>query len=190
MKRKVPIHLSVGMLLAIAIPAIAQEMVHATTGTVSAVDPAHKTITLFQDGGSKSTFNVKTPGKTRISFDKEVEDKTTPANEFRKQGSYVILFYYGMDPNRTAVALKDLGQGPFSSTTGEVKSWDGHRNTLVVTGKDEKTHSFKVQPATVAETYAGAVDGSDFRVEKGDHVRIVSNSVKNGSPTALFIRMM
>jgi hypothetical protein len=189
MKRNLPIYVSVGILLAIAIPAMAQEMVHAITGTVSAVDPAHKTITVFQDGGSRSTFNVMTPGKTRISFDKEVAHETTPANEFQKQGSYVILFYYGMDPNRTAVALKGLGQGPFSSTTGEVKSWDGHHNTLVVTGKDGKAHSFKVQPATVAETYAGAVDGSEFRAEKGDHVRVVSTA-KNGSPTALFIRTM
>ena len=176
-------------LLVLACPAVGQEIVHALTGTVSNIDPANKTITLFQDTGSKSTFNVMSSPTTRISFDKRIEENSTTAKDFQKQGSYAILFYYGMDPNRTAVAVKGLGQGPFSSTKGEVTTWNDHNKTLVVTGNDGKKHSFKVETQTVAETYAGAVNGSDFHPEKGDHVRVVS-AVRNGGPIALFIRAM
>ncbi len=189
MKNSLRICVLVGSLLAITFPAIAQEIVHALTGTVSGIDPANKTITVFQDGGSASTFKVMTSAKTRISFDKEVSEASTPANQFKKQGSYAILFYYGMDQNRTAVALKGLGQGPFSSTRGKVTDWDGNTHSLVVTSQDGAKHSFKVGSDTVAETYSGAVDGSDLRVERGDRVRIVS-SPKNGNQTALFVRLM
>jgi hypothetical protein len=36
--------------------ALAQEVVHALTGTVSSVDPTSKTITMFLDSGSQGTF--------------------------------------------------------------------------------------------------------------------------------------
>ena len=87
------------------------------------------------------------------------------------------------------MAVKGLGEGPFSSTKGQVTDWDGHSHTLVVTGQDGVKHSFKVSEDTVAETYSGAVDGSDFRVEKGDRVRVVSSG-KGGNRTALFVRLM
>jgi hypothetical protein len=84
--------------------------------------------------------------KTRIAFDKEVSEGSVPAQRFNKRGSYVVLFYYGMDQNRTAVALKSLGQGPFSSNKGEVADWDRHSRTLVLTGEDGAKHSFRVRP--------------------------------------------
>lgn len=178
-----------GVAFATTCPATAQEIVHAVTGTVSSIDPSGQTITLFQDGGSRNTFKVTSPAARRISFDKRVADDTTAAKEFRKQGAYVILFYYGIDENRTAVALQGLGDGPFSSTTGEVKSFDRHNGTMTVLGKDGKKHSFKLNDRTVAETYAGAVDGSELHADKGAHVRVVS-AAENGTPTALFIREM
>lgn len=186
-KKFMSVGLLAGAFLALGHPAIAQEMVHALTGTVSAIDHSRNTITLFQDNGSKSTFNVKSSAKTRVSFDKRIEEQSTAADQFQKQGSYVILFYYGMNANRTAVAVESLGQGPFSSTKGKVADWNDHNNTLVVTDQDGKKHPFKVQTQTVAETYAGAVNGSDFHVDKGDRVRVVS-AIRNGTPVALFVR--
>lgn len=188
MKKNVRNFVLAGSLVAIAFSAAAQEIVHALTGTVSGIDAVNKTINVFQDG-SKLTFKVMTAGKTRVSFKKEIADSSIPANKFQKQGSYVIVFYYGMDQNRTAVALKDLGQGPFSSTKGKVAGWDKHTHTLVVSGTDGIKHSFNVEPATVAETYAGAVDGSEFHAESGDHVRVVG-AMRNGKPTALFVTTM
>src|SRR3954465_14138364 len=80
----------------------AQEIVHALCGTVSSINPADKTITLFQDSGSPATFSIKSSSGTRIAFDKKIAEEVTAAKEFQKQGAYVILFYYGIQENRTA----------------------------------------------------------------------------------------
>jgi hypothetical protein len=173
------------LLLPLTLPS--QEIVHALCGTVSSINPAAKTITLFQDSGSPATFSIKSTSGTRIAFDKKVANEVTAAKEFQKQGAYVILFYYGVQENRTAVAVKALGAGPFSSTTGEVTDWNGRTQTISVRAKDGSTHSFKFDSQTVAETYQGVADGSRFDVNKGDRVRLVS-SIKNGTPTVLFIR--
>jgi hypothetical protein len=166
-------------------PLQGQQIVHALTGTVSAIDTAHKSITIVH-GGTPSTFKIVSSPDTRISFDKSIAHEATAAKKFQKQGAYVILFYYGMDENRTAVALKPLGPGPFSSITGEVRGWDGHHNTLVLAGQDGKKQSFTIGPETVAETYAGVRDGSDIRIQKGDHVRVLTTT-KDGKPTVLFV---
>jgi len=178
-----------GFLVVLDDSAKAQEIVHALTGTVTEIEPAQKSITVLQDSGAKNTFKMMASSKTRISFDKSIEDEATSAQQFQKQGAYVILFYFGVDQNRTAVALKNLGPGPFSATTGKITNWDGHKHKLDVVGKDGKTSSFTVVDQTVAETYRGAVNGSDFHPDKGNHVRVVS-SIENGKPTALFINTM
>ncbi|MBS1804375.1 MAG: hypothetical protein JST28_13495 [Acidobacteria bacterium] len=164
-----------------------QEIVHALCGTVSSINTASHTITLFQDTGSPATFNVSSSSSTRVAFDKKVADEVTAAKEFQKQGAYVILFYYGIQENRTAVALKSLGTGPFSSTTGEVTEWNKHSQTVSIRGNDGSIHSFKLSPQTVGETYQGVVDGSRFEVSKGEQVRLVS-STSGGTQTVLFIR--
>ncbi|HXS76226.1 MAG TPA: hypothetical protein VN753_08615 [Terracidiphilus sp.] len=165
----------------------AQEIVHALCGTVSSVDLSSKTITLFQDTGSPATFNVMSSSNKRIDFDKKIAGDVTAAKEFQKQGAYVILFYFGINENRTAVALKNLGAGPFSSTSGEVTDWNGHDRKLSVRDKNGATRTFTVGPQTVAETYMGVVNGTKFDIDKGENVRIVS-SRNEASPTVLFIR--
>ena len=165
----------------------AQEVVHALSGSVTAINTGDKTITLFQDSGSPSTFKVMSSSNTRIAFDKKVASEVTAAVEFQKKGAYVILFYFGIDENRTAVALKDLGAGPFSSTTGEVTNWNGHDNSLSVRDKDGTIHPFKIDAHTVAETYQGVVNGLKFDARKGDMVRLVT-SIIDGTPTVLFLR--
>lgn len=175
-----------GSLFSVSNSASSQQIVHALTGTVSSIDSASKTITLFQDNGSRETYDVMS-AKARLAFDKKVEADSTEAKTFEKSGAYVILFYFGTDENRTAVAVKSLGKGPFSSTTGEVTNWNDHQNTISVKGTDGKVQSFKVDDQTVAETYTGVVNGSKFDVDKGDQVRIVS-TLRDGQPIVLFIR--
>lgn len=177
-----------GAVFVIACPALAQEIVHALTGTVSGIDASSQTITLFQDGGSRSTFKVMSSTAHRISFDKRVADDTTAAKEFRKQGAYVILFYFGINENSTAVAFQGLGDGPFSSTSEEVRTFDRYNGALTVVGKDGKQHSFRLNEQT-EEAYAGAVDGSEFHAERGAHVRVVS-AMENGTPSALSIKQL
>jgi len=174
-------------ILATALPGGSQEIVHALTGTVSAVSNTDKTITLFQDNGSKGVFKIMSSSGTRLSFDKKVAVETTAARDFEKAGAYVILFYIGNEDSRTAVAVKALGAGPFSSTTGEVTRWNGRDHTISLKGEDGSEHSFKIGPQTIGETYVGVVEGLKFDVDKGDQVRLVS-STENGNPTVLFIR--
>lgn len=169
--------------------AIAQEIVHALCGTVSSINTANKTITLFLDSGSRGTFQVMAASGTRVAFDKKIAEETTSAKQFQKQGAYVILFYFGTEDNRTAVALKNLGAGPFSSTTGQITGLSGRDHSVSVRGKDGATHSYQIDAQTVAETSLGAVNGAKANLEKGEQVRLVT-ALKGGTPTALFIREM
>jgi hypothetical protein len=177
-----------GCLAFIAAPATAQQVVHALTGTVSSINSASKTISVFQDNGMQGEFSDGTDSKARLSIDKKVALDTTAADVFKKTGAYVIVLYYGGDQNRTAVALKNLGSGPFTSATGTVVKFDGKRSILVEDSSGT-TQTFKLTQDTIGEGYFGAVDGNKFQAQKGDKVRIVA-SKDEGGLTALFVRLM
>lgn len=168
-----------------AVPLAAQEIIHALTGTVSAIDTNTKTMTVFQDDGSKGVFKELSDSKTRIAFDKRVAADTTAANSFDKQGAYAIVFYFGTNENRTVVALKTLGPGPFSSTAGTITKFDAH--SISVTDNAGASHTFTIDAQTVGEGNVGVVNGARLQAQKGDHVRVVSTTV-NGNPVALFVR--
>lgn len=176
-----------GCLVSVSVPAAAQEVIHALSGTVSSINSASKTITVFQDGGGTGVFQDKT-AKQKVSLDKRIAEESTTANAFKKQGAYAIVFYYGDGDDRTVVALKSLGAGPFASTSGTVKKFDGHHSITVVDGSG-KAQTFQITGQSVAEGMYGAVEGSKFDPQKGDQVRIVSENV-NGTPTALFMTEM
>jgi hypothetical protein len=123
MKKLIRRSMFVSSLLLLPLTLPSQEIVHALCGTVSSINPAAKTITLFQDSGSPATFSIKSTSGTRIAFDKKVANEVTAAKEFQKQGAYVILFYYGVQENRTAWPSKPLVLGlslllPVRSLTG------------------------------------------------------------------------
>ena len=169
-----------------SIPLVAQEVIHALTGTVSSINSAAKTITVFQDNGSKGVFDQLSDTKRRLVFDKKVANGTTAANEFNKPGSYAIVFYFGSVEKPTVVALKPLGTGPFASTDGTVTKFERGRS-ITVTDSTGAVHNFKIDSRTVAEGNFGVVEGAKFQVQKGDRVRIVS---ENGDtmPVALFLK--
>lgn len=176
-----------GCLICVSVPAAAQEVVHALTGTVSAINPAGNTITVFQDDGSRGVFQDKTTRKS-FSLDKRIAAETTAAENFNKQDAYVIVFYYTDGDDRTAVALKNLGAGPFLAATGTVKKFDSHHG-LTLEDSSGKLQTFAINAQTVAEGMFGAVEGSKFDPQKGDHVRVVSTSA-GGTPTAVFLSEM
>jgi hypothetical protein len=173
-----------GCLVAGSKTLLAQEVIHALTGTVSVIDSKAKTFTVFQDNGTQGEFKYasKTPG----SFDKRVAAGTTTADAFNTQGAYAIVFYFENSDGRTGVALKSLGAGPFTSTQGTVEKCDrGH--FISVRDGEGTLQTFRIHGGTVAETNFGVVDGSKFSAEKGDRVRVVS-AIVEGTPTALFVR--
>ena len=171
-----------------AVPVRAQQVVHALTGTVSSVNTASKTISVFQDNGTQGEFSDATDSKSRLAIDKRVALDTTAADVFKKTGAYVVVLYFGGDNNRTAVALKNLGSGPFSSMTGTVLKFDSKHSISVDDGTGA-TQSFKIGQDTIGEGYMGAVDGFKFQAQKGDKVRIVASKDESGL-TAVFVRLM
>jgi hypothetical protein len=165
----------------------AQEMIHALTGTVIAIDKNAKTITVLQDSGSRAEFKEMANAKTPIVFDKKVAGETTAANAFETSGAYAIVFYYGDGPDQTIVALKDLGPGPFKATVGTVKKFEGRAHSILVEDEAGREQTVQINSATVAETDSGVVEGMKFQAQKGDQIRVVSTDL-SGVPTALFIR--
>lgn len=176
-----------GCLVSLPVTLSAQEVIHALTGTVSSINSAAHTITVFQDTGSKGVFQDLANPKTPLAFDKRVAAETTAANSFEKQGAYAIIFYYGENDDRTVVALKSLGAGPFASTTGTVTRMDSHAHTISVRDQAGAEHTFRIDNQTVAEGGTGAIPGLKFDAHEGDHVRVVS-STESGAPVALFLR--
>lgn len=172
-------------LFAVASPA--QEVVHALTGTVSSIDSMSKTLIVFQDNGSQGEFKDSTNGKARLAFNKKIALETTPADDFKKSGAYVIVFYYGDNNDRTAVALKNLGAGPFTSSEGTLVKLDTKGHSIVVKDNSGAVQTFKITDQTIAEGYMGVVEGDKFGAQKGDQVRIVASN-ESGTPTALFMR--
>jgi hypothetical protein len=177
-----------GLVVSFPIFSSAQQVVHALTGTVSSINKASETIAILQDVGGDSVFQNPANPKTRVSLDKKFTPSTIAADAFKENGAYVIVFYYGGSDSRTVVAFKNLGSGPFSSTVGTIKKYE-KAHAITVQDESGAMQTFKVAPDTVAEGYAGVVDGTRFQGSGGDKVRIVS-AVVDGSPTALFIRQM
>ena len=177
-----------GCLVSLPILSAAQQVVHALTGTVSSIDKAAQTVAVLQDVGGGGIFQSLSNSKTRLDFDKKIAAGTIAADAFKDNGAYVIVFYFGGSDNRTVVAFKNLGPGPFSSTVGKVQKLERSRS-ISVQDESGAVQTFKIGPETIAESYAGAVDGTKFQAQSGDRVRIVSAMV-DGSPTALFVRNM
>jgi DNA-binding beta-propeller fold protein YncE len=167
--------------------ALAQEVVHALTGTVSSIDSITKTVTVFTDSGNHAEFKDMTDSKAHINLDKKIRIDTASADIFKTAGSYVIVFFFGDNDVRTAVAVRGLGKGPFTSAVGTVVRFDGRGHSISLKDETGAEQTFKLSSDTVAETGMGVMDGTKFQAQKGDAVRIVASTV-DGSPTALFIQ--
>lgn len=179
----------IGCLVSFTVPSPAQEVVHALTGTVALIDNSAGTFTLLQDNnGSMGEFQDKSSPKAHAALDKRIAAETISPNVFKNKGAYVIVFYFGGVTNdRTAVAVKNLGAGPFTAAVGTVEKYDGHAHELSVQDKSGAVQTFKISADTVAETDFGAVEGTRFQPHHGDQVRVVGASL-NGTQTALFVR--
>jgi hypothetical protein len=169
-----------------SVVANAQKVVHALVGTVNVINPTAKTIVVTTDDGSKGIFDDLTDSKAHISLDKTLRAETTPALSFTTKDTGAIVLYYGEGVDRTAVALRDIGAGPFTKSAGTVVNFSSKDHSFSVKDDAGNVEVFKLLPETVAETRMGAVDSKKFEPAKGDQVRVTSTFV-NGSPTALFV---
>jgi hypothetical protein len=166
--------------------ATAQQVVHALVGTVDVINASAKTIIVTTDDGTRGSFDDLTDSKAHISIDKALRADTTPALSFTTKDTSAIVLFYGDGADRTAVALRNIGAGPFTKSAGTVVTFSSKDHSFSVKDNAGNLEVFKLTPETVAETRSGAVDGKKFEPGKGDQVRVTS-SLLNGSPTALFV---
>ena len=101
----------------------------------------------------------------------------------------MIVYYFGNGDVRTAVALRSLGAGPFTKSTGRVAGFDGGHRSISIKDQSGAISSFKITSTTVVESETGAEAGYKFHPEKNDQVRVTAATV-DGVPTALFIYAM
>lgn len=166
----------------------AQEVVHALTGTVTSIDASAKTISIYTDNRSEGVFEDMTNSNTPIEFDKDTRANATAVDSFKMKGAYVIVFHFGGGDVLTAVALRNLGAGPFSKDTGTIVKIEG-KNSIAVADESGTIKSFKLAKNTVAETVYGSVIGFKYQPHKGDKVRMTA-TVVNGNETALLVNTL
>lgn len=165
----------------------AQEVVHALTGTVTAINPVAKIILVKTDDGSEGEFKVLTNPNVSMDFENHLRTGAIAADVFSKTKTQVLVYYFGAGDVRTAVALEDLGVGPLVKVRGFVVKLDRHEHLLTIKNASGVAMTFHIDDKTVAETAMGVVEGLKCDAQKGDLVRVTATSA-NGVQTALFIR--
>jgi hypothetical protein len=124
--------LLVGYFFLATLAATAQEVVHALCGTIRSIDSNAKTITVGTGDGTVKLFKESTNSNVSIDFDKRIRGEATAADAFTKSGVRVIVYYFGAGDIQTAVALQDLGAGPFEERRGTVVKFDRHERLLTL----------------------------------------------------------
>jgi hypothetical protein len=181
--------LLLGSLTVATLAAQGQQTVHALSGKVTAIYPATKMMKVVTDDGSGGLFEVMVKANTPLNFEKNVKSMTTPAGDFNKANDQVVVFYFGDDTVRTAVAVEDLGTAPLVKSVGTIVKLDKHDHTLTIKNASGVEESFHIDAKTVGEATQGVVPGEKFDADKGAKVRVVASN-ENGTETALFIRAM
>ena len=167
--------------------ATAQEIVHALSGTFQHVDPQSKTIQVATNDGSEGTFSFQShSGTTEIAFERDVQDRVTPAASFDKAKEPVIVYYYGDGALRTAVGVQDLGPGPLDIVEGVVTRLERRHQQISIRDSSGTERTFPIDPKAMADSPAGAVPANRLSAAKGDHVRVIATKT-TGAETALFI---
>ncbi|MFY9937107.1 MAG: hypothetical protein WAK33_09560 [Silvibacterium sp.] len=165
---------------------VAQEVVHAVTGVVTGVDTSTHTITLKTNDGSQVVLQEEAKHDPRFDFDKALEADATRSADFNKQGDPAIVYYFGMDENRKAVAVKDLGTTALKSVSGQITHWDHHRHVVTIKTASGAKQTFQLDDKTAVETPMGVVNGDKFEGQNGDQISI-RYSDKGGNNEAVFL---
>lgn len=166
--------------------AAGQMIVHAVSGTVKTTNPTSKSIDVDIEDGSKGHFKISSGKSVPLSFDDDLrKDSVSPSST--EVGSFVVVYYYGFGDDRTAVAIKDLGKGPFDKVNGKVVAFDKHGQILtVLTGKAEIL-KFQLSEKAVVDSGLSVESGKKYNPGKGYTVRVTATG-QSGKQTAVFIR--
>src|SRR5215475_13212602 len=125
--------LVIGFFITASLVVNAQEVVHALSGTVTAINPTAKTIVIKTNDDSDGFFKQLTNSNVSLLFDKDIRSRTTPADTFNDKGAPVIVYYIGGGfgrVSRTAVAVQNLGAGSLEKDIGTVVKFNKHELTI------------------------------------------------------------
>lgn len=171
--------------LACATAVSAQMTVHAVSGTVKTVTPTAMEVSI--DGTSTSWFKVAPGAKVNLAFENDLRSDAVAADQFHKQGAFVVVYFYGFGSDQTAVAVKELSSGPYAKIAGKVTAYDHHEHKLTVQDDAGKSRTFALADHLIVDTDMGADDGHKYTPHKGDDVRVTYAS--NATPqTVAFVR--
>jgi hypothetical protein len=187
MQRKVGFATVIVVSTIVCASAGAQMVVHAVSGMVKAVNPDSKTMDVTIDNGDTSQFKLPTNAKVTLDFDKALQSDSVNASNFQHVGDYVVIYYYGYDGDRTAVAVKDLGAGPFQKIEGTVVSFDKHNRTMTVKDDGGKSAEFVLNDHTVVDSGLSVASGRGYDPHKGYHV-VVTYAQAADKNSAVFVR--
>lgn len=165
----------------------AQMVVHAVSGVVKAINPDSKTMDVTVDSGATSQFKLPSKAKVTLDFDKALQSDSVEASAFQHVGNFVVVYYYGFDDDRTAVAVKDLGAGPFLKAEGTVVSFDKHTRTMTVKDDGGKSGPFALDDHLVVDSGMNVASGRSYDPHKGDHVTVTYTQAGDKN-SAVFIR--
>jgi hypothetical protein len=183
---------SIQVLAAIALAALcgsasAQMVVHAMSGMVKAINANSKTMDVAVDNGTTSEFKLPNDAKVSLDFDNALRSDSVDASKFEHIGDFVVVYYYGYDNDLTAVAVKDLGAGPFEKIEGTVTKYDKHDRTVTIQDDGGKSETFTLDEHMVVDSGMGVDSGRSYGPHKGDHISVTYR--KNGDTnTTVFIR--
>jgi hypothetical protein len=179
--------LAISLVLVTSI-ASAQEMIHAVSGTVTAIDAKAGTFQVSTDDGSPGTFKWLKNPSTPLDFDKDVRADSVPPQDLKVTGGHVIVFYFGAGDIRTAVAVHSLGTETVTKTNGTVVRFDRHDRTLVVKDSSGAEETIHLDPKTVGDTMMGVVQDFKFDYNRGDSVVVTATQSGNNETAVLIER--
>jgi hypothetical protein len=168
--------------------AYGQMVVHAISGQIKAISVPQQTVDLVS-GDATNEFKVLTDRHVALSFDNNLRSASVDPDQFNKTGDFAVVYYCGVENDRMAVAIKDLGAGPFQVVKGTVVDFDKKTRLMKVKDPNGKTYSITLGDHLVVDTDMGVDSGRRFDPHKGDPVR-VTYATSGNQNTAVFIRSM
>jgi len=186
LKKSVLLALLIGILCFSAQSARCQMVVHAVSGTVKAINPSSKSIDVDFEDGSKGHFKTSSKSSVTLSFDNDLRGDAVDASDFKDVGSFAVIYYYGFASNRTAVAIKALGKGPFEKTVGKVVDFNKHDRLLTVRKSTGGNETFRLSDQAVVDTGMSLQSGRKYSPGKGYSVRVTAMQ-SNGDNVAVFV---
>jgi hypothetical protein len=165
--------------------AIAQQRVHALSGTVTAIHPKLHMIEVATDDGSSGQFEFLKSG-TSIEFDKSVSADATAPDKFETTQAHVIVYFVGQGDVRSVVAVHPLGDGQLKTIKGTVVKFNRHDHLLIVKNDAGSEQTFTLDAKTIADTETGVTPGFKADFDRGRMVRVTALE-SNGTTTALLV---